>query len=280
MIKMGDKEYFALEQVSISKLKELKKSPKHYWSRYLDPEREPELDTDAMIFGRAVHCKLFEESEFDNRFVTVPFVNRRTKDGKEFYEQFIAKNPDKSLLSAENMAKVNKIIKAIKSKKSSQILLNKGNAEHVLLWTDADTGLQCKAKLDYFVEPNEDLPNGLVIDLKTSIADVDVETFSKTIYNFGYHNQMAFYCNAVKQIYGTSDYPTYIYIAVEKTSPYESLFAYGDEAMMECGEIENKRLMQQFKECHASGDWYGYQDEIVQISLPYWAFNKLGNETL
>ena len=54
--------------------------------------------------------------------------------------------------------------------------------------------------------------------------------------------KLAFYCNAVKTIYQTPDYPAFIFIPVEKVAPFECSIS--------------------------SGKLYGYEDRVQTIGLP------------
>lgn len=189
----------------------------------MSPNRNPDAETDAMKFGSAVHACLFEHQLFMNTYVIEPVVNKRTKEGKQSLADFTANCADKIIISQEDMITVKQIRDSILNKKTSRLLLNNGLAEHELYWTDKKTGINCKAKLDYLIEPCLQFPNGLIIDLKTT-TNASINEFAKSIYNFGYHNQLAFYCEAVKNVYNTPDYPIFVFIPVEKTAPFECNF--------------------------------------------------------
>lgn len=271
---MSKIDYFDNPAMSQSKLKDLKRSPKHFWTKHLALDRLPDAETDAMRFGKAVHSCLFEHQLFIRDYVVEPNVDKRTKDGKLAFAEFVATNVGKIFISADDMIAVKRIRDAILNKKTSRILLNNGLPEHELYWIDADTGVSCKAKLDYFIEPCEQFQSGLIIDVKTTV-DAEPNGFAKSIYNLGYYNQMAFYCNAVKTIYQTPDYPAFIFIPVEKVAPFECSFLVGDEVMLDIGLKENRKLLNLYNHCMQTGKWYGYEDKVQTISLPNWAMNKI-----
>lgn len=270
-------DYYSHPAISQSKLKDLKRSPKHFWTKHLAPNRESNTTTDAMQFGKAVHACLFEHQLFMDTYIVKPNVDKRTKDGKLAFAEFVANSAGKTIISADDMVAAKRICDAVLNKKTSKILLNNGIAEHELYWIDSGTGINCKAKLDYFIEPCYQFPSGLIIDLKTTI-NAEPNDFAKSIYTFGYYNQLAFYCNAVKTIYQTPDYPVFIFIPVEKTAPYECSFLAGDETMLNIGLQENRRLLNLYSYCMESGKWYGYDDHVQTIGLPNWAINKLNFE--
>lgn len=269
--------YYDNPAMSQSKLKDLKRSPKHFWTKHLALDRVPDAETDAMRFGKAVHTCLFEHQLFMNDYVVEPNVDKRTKDGKLAFAEFVANSAGKTIIAADDMVSVKRIRDAVLNKKTSRILLNNGLPEHELYWIDVDTGVSCKGKLDYLIEPCDQFPSGLIIDLKTTV-NAEPNDFAKSIYTFGYYNQLAFYCNAVKTIYQTPDYPAFIFIPVEKVAPFECSFLAGDEVMLDIGLKENRRLLNLYNYCMSSGKWYGYEDKVQTIGLPNWAMNKFNFE--
>jgi exodeoxyribonuclease VIII len=269
-----DAKYFSNPALSQSKLKELKKSPLHLWAKYIDPNRIEEESTEAMILGKATHCALFENELFSTAYCVAPVCDRRTSQGKATYSMFEAMNAGKTILKAEQYTIIQKMVNRIHQKNAVKLLLNGGKAEHELYWADSEFGLDCKAKLDYLIEPCSEYPNGIIIDLKTTTS-ANANEFSKTIYNLGYYNQVAFYCEAVKQIYKTEDYPMFLFIAAEKTAPFECDFYICDEGTLDAGLQENRKLMKIYKECLTDNKWEGYSDSIKSIGMPHWGFNNI-----
>lgn len=267
--------YFDHPAISQSKLKDFKRSPKHYWTKYLDHNRILEEETPAMKFGKAVHMAVFEPERFAFEYKVLPSVDKRTKEGKLILKDLEEANPNAIFICREESDQIINIHANLYQKNASKFFLNNQSAvaEHEIFWLDQDTRLECKAKLDLFIPPSEYNPYGLVIDLKTTI-DAREKSFSKSIHNFGYYNQAAWYCEAVKQFYRLSDHPTFIIIAIEKSAPYECGFYAVDEGMLEMGLLENRRLLNQLAECQKNNAWPGYKDEIVPIALPHYAMQQ------
>lgn len=271
-------DYFLHPAMSQSKLKDLKKSPRHFWLKHLASNRVAEPETDAMRFGRAVHCALFEADLFATRYIIIPGdIDRRTKSGKEKWELFVGQHADKNFLTAEQDADIKAIVDSVRQKNTTKLLLRNGQPEKEIFWTDLYTGVECKGKLDYFIEPCARFPTGIIIDLKTT-QNADPHEFSKTVLNLGYYNQVAFYCTGIKTIYNLSDYPIFIFIPVEKNQPFECSFFAADENILEIGLKENNKLLNIYKSCINDGHWPGYHDKIQLINLPIWAINKFNFE--
>lgn len=270
--------YFHHPAMSQSKLKEIKKSPRHFWLKHLAPNRLPDPETDAMRFGIAVHCALFEPKLFDSQYCVAPEgINKRTKAGREEWDAFVGDNLDRLIITQSQIDDINAIVASVRQKNTAKLLLRNGESEKEIFWTDIETGVECKGKLDYFIEPCERFTNGIIIDLKTT-QNADPNEFSKTVLNFGYYNQVAFYCAGIKTIYKTDDYPIFIFIPVEKTPPFECSFFAADENILEIGLKENNKLLNIYKSCINDGHWPGYNDKIQPINLPIWALNKFNFE--
>lgn len=267
--------YFDNPALSQSKLKEFKKSPKHYWSKYVDPERKEEEPTEEMKFGKALHCSILEPDLFKNNYMVIPKIDKRTKDGKAEYASYMQLSMGKEIISDENLKDIELMNNVLFSKDSSKLLKCGGLVEHELYWRDNEFDIDCKAKLDVFIQPNNVFKNGVIVDIKTT-QDATPDVFTRSIDKYGYYNQAAFYCNAVKQIYNTVDLPMFIIIAMEKTSPYEINFFELDNKSIKFGIRENKQLMSKYKECLTTGNYHGYEDKINSISLPAYKLNKKG----
>ena len=65
-------EYHASEGISASGLKLIGRSPLHYWAAYLDPKREPRVETPALKLGTAIHTAVLEPMRFADEYVVVP----------------------------------------------------------------------------------------------------------------------------------------------------------------------------------------------------------------
>lgn len=265
---MNYRDHPALSQ---TQLKELKKSPRHFWAKYLDPNREPEIETDAQRIGTAVHMAILEPCKFMESYLAIPKIDRRTRDGKMAYEaaqeKAIAEN--RILMDATELAMVRGMRDALWGKDTGAFLLREGIAESAIYWNDIATGIDCKSQLDYEIAPNSTWKNGAILELKTTI-NAHPTDFIKSIYNFGYYNQAAFYATGFKKKYGTTELPTVIFVAVEKTNPYESAFYIADEVMMNYGIKENAKLLALYAQCKNADYWSGYVDALQRVGLPDW----------
>ena len=82
--------------LSYSSAKEFYKSPIDYMM-YLNKQWE---QTDSMLLGSALDCLLLTPDHFDNDYIIIEKIDRRSKAGKEYFaqQQISAKEQKKTLL--------------------------------------------------------------------------------------------------------------------------------------------------------------------------------------
>jgi hypothetical protein len=273
MIKnLPNAEYHNHPAIGSSGLKLLQRSPLHYWAKYLDPDREREEPTPAMKLGTAWHCAIFEPDQFTERYVQVPEgLDRRTKEGKALWAELEASGLEP--LSASTWEQLRRMREASRSNPISRVLFGDGVSavcEASMFWVDSDTGANCKMRPDFMVAPCEMFPHGLIADGKTCL-DASPEGFAKFVWNYDAHLQSAWYCDGFQKVHGTSQPPTFIWLAQEKDAPFASAYYSASEDLLAYGRKTYKSLLEIYKNCVASNTWPGYPSEVKPLTLPTWA---------
>lgn len=268
-IKNTNEEYHRGEGVSKSDLDLLHSCPQKY--RYTKDHPEEREETPALLFGSMVHKYVLEFDDFDSEYATAPEVDRRTKEGKALWSEFAEKLHGRKAISLEDKAKLEEIRKAVMSDpKIAKLLSGEGETETSYYWTDEKTGLLCKCRPD---RVNTEL--NYLIDLKTT-TDASPEAFAKSVYNYRYHVQAAWYMRGYEQATGIKP-DGFVFIAVEKTAPYLIAVYLINDIDIELGMEEAEKDLQILKNCTESGNWYGYggeENKIMTLALPSWARPK------
>ena len=267
MDELIDVDYYDRPELSQSMLKELKKSPYHLWHKYINPDRVKET-TPAMEFGKAVHSAILEPNLYLSNYILEPKIDKRTKDGKLQYQDFLNNNIGKIIISQDDYDLIEKIKTRLNAKTTWLDIVNCDYVvEQEIYFTLND--IKCKMKSDLFVLPCEKHPNGLIVDVKTT-KDARDKEFNKSIFNLGYHNQVAYYQEGIMRKYGLLTPPPFLFIAIEKTEPIDITFLLADDRMGKFGKQENDVLMSIYKYCIDNNIWHGYEDKITTVSLPAW----------
>lgn len=258
---MSYSEYEKIDAVRQSWLNYLSDSPAHLrW--HIDHVNEEE--TEALRVGSAVDTAVFFPDEFAKQYVAAPVCDKRTKEGKAIYSQFEFENQGKCILKAEEYRDVLAMCDSVCKMRSAMALLANSKNQLVVVWKDERSGVKCKARLDGW---NESL--SVAYDLKTSR---NVCAFRKSLYDFGYHRQAAFYTQALNAA-GLSPH-SFCFIVVDKTPPHGVMvFRMKDEDLFLAWQSCQK-LLSTYAECMRTNRWDGYPDLIQDIELADWMKEK------
>lgn len=248
------------KDASWSTLKYYDRSPAHYLQAVLNPpERTP-----AMLIGSALHCRVLEPDQFSSRYAVAPSgLDRRTKSGKEAWAAFEAESTGKDILTAEQAEQIEGMATALLApgSVSAKLLTRCDHREQVIHWNDLHTDLHCKGVVDAFGAD-------FALDIKTT-DDASSQSFSRTLYNYQYHGQAAFYVDGLRQC--GSPISDFLFVVVEKAPPF-GVCAYScTEEVLGAGRLLYQRLLVKHAECLAAGEWHGYINRVQDIYLPTWA---------
>lgn len=259
-IKIPNKEYRAMDGISSTDLKHIAKSPAHfrYWKDH------PQEDTPALLFGRASHKYALEVDDFLTEFAVAPNVDRRTKAGKEEYALFETECVGKDVITSDDFEKIKEMRDALYDTPFVKQLLS-GEKELSYFMEDDETGLIIKCRPDCLTKVGD---THVLIDYKTC-NDASTDAFMKDAIKLMYDLQMAFYKDILDELTGHEH--SVIFIAQEKTAPYCVNVLEANEYFLRSGRDMYRTMLNTYKECADSGNWYGYmQSEINSLGLPNW----------
>lgn len=259
---MTETEYRKQEGISRTELWRLRESPEKF--RYF--QTHPEPATPALIFGAAVHKLLLEPETFADEFTLIPQYDRRTKEGKAAYNEWLSESEGKLAISMEDAAKAAQMVAKALDAPFVEKLLD-GEHEKPFYWVDDLTGEPCKIRVDCLTYVNG---QPIVIDYKTT-ADASTDGFMHHAINFGYDFQAGMYCEGVEKATGKK--PLFVFIAQEKTAPYAVNILQADELMVKRGYDVFRELIGIYHECKTTDNWYGYlgaYNVINNLTLPAW----------
>lgn len=265
-------EYRTKDGISSSDLKKMMKSMATF--KYAKDHPEENNDSEALQFGRAYHKLMLEPDDFDNEFIVSPKFDRRTKEGKAAYEEFLKNAEGKEVINEETYQKLLEMQKALYSTPFVKLLI-KGEHEKSFFWKDEKTGIQCKCRPDSFGQIKDQY---VAIDLKTT-NDAETDHFMRDALKYGYDIQAAHYCEGLESVYEKPF--KFIFIAQEKTAPYLVNVLEADEYFMASGKELRDTLLEKYGKCLETDEWSGYMDEksgINSLSVPAWIKDSLAVE--
>jgi exodeoxyribonuclease VIII len=269
-----------ISRVSKSGLDKIAKSPAHYFHAYLSPDRPTREETPAMRLGSAIHCAILEPAAFPDRYgylddaLIVAEIGggnpRATAKYKSWKAAVEMENVDKVVLTNAEYQTCVKMRAAVWAHPTAAKLLTApGRVEQTFLFTEPASGAACKVRPDKVAEMDGDV---LIVDLK-STEDASASEFGRSAVNFGYDKQAAFYSDGFQHATGITP-AAVVFIAVEKSAPYNVAVYFADEEVMQLGREKYLANCKTYAECVKSGVWPGYGNEVNNLKLPAYAFTK------
>jgi exodeoxyribonuclease VIII len=275
--------YHGSAGLSRSGLMEFKKSPYHYWHRYLNQERKPSFTTPAMKLGELVHALVLEPMYFDDRYMLKPILFDVPKCGllkdlgrEEFDRQkaerervqeinehtmqnFITQSEGREVISNEVYAEAKHYADAVLNDGVAKALFTGVQVEKSIYFTHKGTGLQCKVRPDAWI-------GGVVTDLKTC-KDASFDAFQRAAVGAGYFIQAAMIKQALESI--GIEMQKFIFYCVEKSEAAPCTYYELDMDTLERAENEYNSLMHGIAYCMDNNRWGAYQPQV--LTYPSWA---------
>jgi len=241
--------YYNKKAINASLIKEVLKSPQHGYAM-LNSKQEP---TDSMALGSLVHHLVLTPSLPLDSFVFAEEGQRFKAAEKEQYAR-----EGKTIVRSYMKAEAESMTRAIQENTFASDLLNGSITEEEIYFTTPD-GTPCKSKLDA-------RKGGVLIDLKTG-SHADVKDFARTVVNYDYHTQLAFYRGAMLSA-GVEFKQAYI-IHVTNAAPYICrVFKLSDDFLM-VGDTRVSDAME--TAINLMEGWKPEQpSKVIDLDLPGW----------
>lgn len=266
MIQMDMDSYAALPHMNQSTLKQGLRSMQHLKAAI---EGENRKETDALRFGQLVHTAILEPESLSMEYAIAPSVDRRTKAGKQEWEDFTRVHFDKVIVKQEDYDRALAMRESVMQHPAAKALLSRDRMTEVTA-TWNNEGTDCKARLDGYIPPRGKA-KPIILDLKTAM-DASPDGFARAVAKFNYHLQQAFYVDAVKAV--KKRHAQFVFIAVEKEAPYAvGVYTLAGDAE-EVGRKMYKDVLTRWRDSVQSNHAVGYGDSIQEIELPGWAVSS------
>lgn len=275
--RMPYREYQALHGRSITQLKELKRSPRHYKYRLANPK-----ETVALKLGTAAHTAVLEPERFSRDYAIwaerTESGNLRPRNGK-FWDTFEQQHRGKTIITIHEYEDVLAIQSAVRGDAVAMRYLESGDPEVSMQWLL--DGRLCKGRLDWLSTIDGE---PALVGLKTA-RDCRHFVFGNAAAKLGYHLQWAYYFDGYTTIKGDGVVPRVVEIVVESDAPYSVAVYQIPFDIIEQGREEYQDLLSQLAECEAKNDWPGPVTEEQILTLPSWVYqtqddlSDLGLET-
>jgi len=270
--------YAAWPAINHSSLRHFSKTPLHARQALLEPPKQ----TRAFEFGWCAHIAILEPERLEEEILPIPKLDRRTTAGKLQWDAFQRRAAGRKTVQEDEMDKLRGMRRAIDEHPTArEILRGQGSNEVSVVWTDKQTGVLCKGRLDRLggmrnrgdLLPREGLDLGaevtVVADLKTIGEPAELRVFERQADNYGYFEQAGMYLDGLDALSPRSD-RHFVWIVVETEPPHGVRCFEPDEEALAWGRKQYRQHLEMYAECKRTNVWRGWDDGVETCSLPPW----------
>lgn len=288
-------EYHASAGISKSMLDDIDGAcPLKYWAKHVDPDREPEEKTEALVLGDAIHTAVLEPDLVNEHIIVIPGAapkrpskaqlnakkpSPETTDAIAYWDDFNRRAQNKVVLNQDQFDMVRRMRDRVHAHPVVGPLLRGGRAEQSYYAIDPDTGALIKCRCDYLLADN------FMVDFKTT-EDASPEAFGRSAGKYRYDVQAGWY----PEVYGLATGKAvehFVFVAVEKEYPHATGCYYVEEEttlddgvtvrQLDVARQMAHRDLRQIVDCTNSDVWPDYAAAGPQpLKLPrYMRRNKI-----
>lgn len=257
---MPNELYHSGAGISRSAIMEFKRSPMHYWFKYINPDRVKKEASDAMEFGSAFHMYVLEPELFEKEyFVMVKCPHHgNTKEAKAYKAQQEALSSGKKIILDTDLKVIKAMTDGLYNHPRAFSLITGAQYEKSIFWIDEASGLLCKARPDIWNEKAN-----FVLDLKTT-KDASKRKFSYDFQDNGNYIQCAMIRDGILKVTGKK-VESFLNLAVEKDAPYCAAHYPVNSEYVDLGEQEYKHYLLEIKKCMETNEWQAYKDDVIDV---------------
>lgn len=277
---MQAEDYHAAPGLSNTGLTELARSPWHYYSKFIDPNRPEKTRKAGQFEGTLAHCAILEPDEFMKRYAVTPTnAPRRPTEAQwkaknpsaeslesmAWWSKWEADNAGREVVTAGDYDRAIRQSEAVRRIREVREMFDSGKAE-LSAFATADGALKkCRPDLTFYCGGGD----VILVDVKT-VGDAKPDEMARHIGRKGYYRQAAHYWRTFEQASGLR-VVGFKFLAVESEWPYAASLTQLDEVSLQIATEEVRDLTELYVQCLNSGHWPGYDDEQV-VSLPAYLF--------
>lgn len=258
VLNMPNDAYHKYEGISKSGLDLVNRSPAHYHFR------APRSPSRTLELGTALHTAILEPERYKAEYVKLAGAKARTASE---YKQAIKVHGSERVLISHEASNIDSIQETIRSQAHIKELLDSCDLFELSGLVEYK-GVMLRIRIDAF--SSTDI---VAVDLKTTIDSSRTE-FAKSVYNYRYHVQDAFY-SAVFELIAKKPLKAFKFLAVENDPPHcPMIYTLDDEAKM-IGLQEALRNLETFSSAEMM---QGYEQTNEPLNLPCWALAQYENQ--
>lgn len=259
---MSNADYHASEGISKSGLDLIARSPAHF--RYA-PAKE---STRPMEIGTAIHTAILEPERFTKEYMLLRDVKVRT--ASEYKQAAKIYTGERTLTSTESDNVVG-MQQAVWSNNEAKLFLGneQTKTEVSIFTTDPVTGVKVKCRFDALL--------GIAgMDVKKT-EDCRPDQFIRSVWNYRYHVQHAFYCDVFEWETGER-MDDFRFLAIEDNAPNANKIYRLPHDLVSYGRKLYREALNTYADCLESGHWPSHDGSTEVLNPLAWMLAVMENE--
>lgn len=283
---LDETEYRNDPAISVSDLKPMLISPRHFWEKKFGKRRRTP-PTPAQILGTMVHLAVLEPEKFSKRVQTLPDdapkrpskaqleaakPSTSTLEAIQYWKLWEENNPGAQIIERDMMDQVCGMRDSVYGNKLAAQYFSQCKTEVSVFNTlrVRNHEIRLKGRIDCV----PDAPK--IVDLKTvGSGGARREEFSKSMWDWRYDMQAAYYVDLYNSQFDEWDIDKkkgdFVFVAVEKEAPYAVCLHRVSRRVIDRGRRDYLALLDRIAVCQSTNEWPGYSEDESEIDLPSWA---------
>ncbi len=233
----------------------------HYWDEsYLNPDRAPQEESTHFSLGRAAHHLIAGQEGFEKEFSIRPvqFDSWRTKDAKAWRAKEWAEG--RTVITPDDIAVIQGLARSLERHPTVKAGILSGLVECSGFVKDPVTGVWLKIRADFMP-----IDSTVAVDLKTC-ASADAMSCRRAITDLGYFQQFGLIHDVWALLTGI-ELTDHVPLFVEKKRPFAVNIKPIGWGSITYGRLLNRRAINKFAVALQTGDWEGYEDDLVTAEI-------------
>jgi len=254
--------YHSEEEISSSQERTYWRSPELYHGRHVT-KTIPPFSSSSTELGQDCHDWFETLDDSLSWLVRAPreTLTPTGQIGKKAKEWAEKEGIEGRLVSDTHFEKVRRIVDALKASTPAMELREQSVHEETSYFYKVN-GLGCRCRSDNWLD------GGMFADLKTtSCGNIDRE-FVKSVHDFGYGRQQAFYEICQEKLFGWA--PGMAFIVVQTSEPYQVRVKYLPNDYVSACKSSVRRVLDEIHQRTALDHWHF--DECQVLDVPKWMF--------
>jgi exodeoxyribonuclease VIII len=244
---LPEADYHALPQVGSSTIRDVSVSPAYYQQQKL--AREGKEPSPAFAIGSMFH-QLILEPDTENLFIATPEgLDRRTKEGKAIWAEFLEKSEGRTVMKKEDYDNTLAMVEAFKKTEAYKKMMT-GEVETEV----SIVGPTRKCRFDLLKKNKRG--SHVAYDLKTTDElPQDMAGWQRFFVKWKYHIQHAWYVDVAK--HADIEILAFHFAVVSKRPPYDHAVVCLSPEFIEYGDAEAMSSYELYLTCLQDDVWPG-----------------------